>query len=86
MFADPKSVVLAVDGIIHAPDSGYFERLDSNRSRVLGKIKVTQLNTHCAGVIEATEEEMQILASAGYRLTDLRNVRVTELITSLSDG
>ncbi len=74
MHADPASVVLAVDDTIHRPDSDYLrppsEHFEDHRPR-------------CADVIEATDEEIELLTGAGYRLTDLRNAGASDLLKAL---
>jgi hypothetical protein len=67
--ASTTLAVLGVDGTIHNPDSGYL----SNEKGTGG---FAPADVRCAGIIEATDEEMQILMDAGYRLTDLRGVGI----------
>ena len=73
--ADPTSVVLAVDDTIHNPDSGYLRQ----RSGVACDDRFPR----CAGVIEATDKEIELLTGAGYRLTDLRNAGASDLLKAL---
>ena len=75
LHADPTSVVLAVDDTIHSPDSGYL------RQRSEGAYH--DGSPRCAGVVEATDQEIDLLTGAGYRLTDLRNAGASDLLKAL---
>ena len=76
--AEPESVIIAVDGKIYSPEDDYFQK-------PLVKIPLrpdhTESTDHsrCAGIVDATDQEVQIISDAGYRLQDLRRSSVTEL-------
>jgi len=76
--ADPESVVLAVDGKIYSPDAECLQE-QAGRYRNISE----RDNNQCAGVIESTDQELQILVDAGYQLTDLRNLSAPQLIAML---
>jgi hypothetical protein len=72
---EPTSVVLVVDDTVHCSGAYYLRQESEGQEH--------RFEPRCAGVIEATDQELEILAGAGYRLTDLRNVGVPELLKSL---
>jgi|HubBroStandDraft_1064217.scaffolds.fasta_scaffold49674_1 hypothetical protein len=69
-YSEAGSVILAIDCKIHKPDDIYLRPVLTDYAR-------------CAGVIEATDQEMEILAGAGYLLTDLRDVGPLQLVRAL---
>ncbi len=75
-YNEPMSVMLAVDNTIHDPGDPYL----GQRSKPFDH---DYYDRRCVGVVEATDQELEILAGAGYRLTDLRNVGVSELLKAL---
>jgi hypothetical protein len=76
-YNEVTSVVLAVAGEIHDPDSFCLRKQPDAKDTFH---VVNEDYDRCAGVIEATDQEMEVLAAAGYRLIDLRSFRITDLL------
>jgi hypothetical protein len=80
-YNETASVVLAVDGKIFSPHDRYLrQQLEKPEIGSFPVPRLLGLFDRCAGVIEATDHEMEILAAAGYRLTDLRKLLVAETV------
>lgn len=62
-------VTTGIDGVLKFPSSG--EDLYLGTGAVF------------AGLIEATDEEIDVLRQAGYRVRDLRNVRLADFLKGL---
>ena len=73
--SDATAIVLAIGDSICALGSPYLRKRSDNFGY--------ELTPRCAGIIEATDQEVEILASAGYQLTDLRSAVASELLKSI---
>jgi hypothetical protein len=73
---DPASLALAIGDEIHKPDSPILKK-------VRERFTIDLTGYRCVGVVEATDQEMETLANAGYQLTDLRKAMAAELLEAL---
>jgi hypothetical protein len=73
---DPKAVLLEISGSVYEPDAYYLKEHSHDFGLSIGQ---------CAGIIDATDDELQVLTDVGYHIPDLRKMSLVAFATSLEN-
>jgi hypothetical protein len=76
--SDSASVLLVVGDAVCKPDSHCLRK--ASIDRFTGRF---DLGPQCIGLVEGSDQDLSVLAKAGYDIADLRNISAPELLKLL---
>lgn len=76
--SDTASLVLVIGDTVCKPDSHCLRK--ASIDMLSGRFDT---GPQCVGIVEGTDQEMDVLAKAGYEITDLRKISAPQLLKLL---